>query len=72
MLARKCENCDFWMETDTKGGMCRRYPPRATPQAIQKGGNVLVGQRPGPVSFLDIISWPKTKKDDWCGEFANE
>ncbi|KKL95035.1 hypothetical protein LCGC14_1858580, partial [marine sediment metagenome] len=46
MLARKCENCDFWMETDTKGGVCRRYPPRATPQAIQKGGNVLVGQRP--------------------------
>lgn len=72
MIARNCENCDFWEKLNDNGGTCKRYPPKATPQAVQVAGRVVTGQRPSPVNFLDIISWPKTKPEDWCGEFKNE
>lgn len=72
MIARKCENCDFWQELDGKGGTCKRYPPKPTPMPIQMAGRIQVGNRPSPVNFMDVISWPKTKAEDWCGEFKNE
>jgi hypothetical protein len=68
MISNKCENCDFWVRIDDNGGKCCRYPPYAYPQAVQPLNRV-VGMRPLPVGFMDIISWPKTKCDDWCGEF---
>ncbi len=72
MINRNCENCDFWVKINDIGGTCRRYPPKATPIQAQRAGNIVQGVRPGPVNFLDVISWPKTKSDDWCGEWDNE
>ncbi len=56
MIKRICENCDFWqkMEGDN-GGICKRYPPKPTPMPIQMAGRIVVGQRPAPVNFMDII-----------------
>lgn len=73
MIKCICENCDFWQEMEGKnGGVCKRYPPKPTPMPAQVAGRILQGQRPSPVQFLDVISWPKTKADEWCGEFKNE
>lgn len=67
MIANKCEDCDFW-----SAEICRRYPPTVTPQAVQRRGNVIAGQRPSPVSFVPVMSHVQTKADDWCGEFQND
>ena len=35
-------------------------------------GSVVAGVRPGPVQFLDVISWPRTGNKDWCGEWQED
>lgn len=72
MTTKTCEACDYWYRIDDKGGRCCRYPPTASPQRVQVVSRVVVGQRPSPVSFMDVISWPKTKPGEICGEFSNE
>ena len=69
MIKRACETCDFWVRINGKGGTCRRYPPNATPKAGQVPGNIVKGLRPSPINFFDVISWPKTRNEDWCGEW---
>ena len=74
MIKVKCEDCDFW-EPIEKGGTCKRYPPKPTPYPVQVAGRIQVGVRPSRPNFMDVMSWPKTPKtkaDDWCGEFKNE
>ncbi|MBN2061602.1 MAG: hypothetical protein JW882_14420 [Deltaproteobacteria bacterium] len=58
-METNCENCKFWQgEIDIPSmGLCRRYAPRP-------------GHRnplEGPES-IDCL-WPRTKKDDYCGEW---
>lgn len=80
MIANKCENCDFWVrkgETGTakqaKVGLCHRYPPticiHLVPRQTQKviGGSQQIGFEP-----IDLVNWPTTKEDDFCGEFKND
>lgn len=65
----KCESCRFWELINDKGGTCKRYPPNTTAIAVQQMGQIVRNNRPAPPQFMDIISWVKTKPDDWCGEF---
>ena len=69
MMAIKCENCRFWEQINDEGGNCKRYPPTATAFPVQLAARIQVGNRLGPAQFMDVISRPKTKPDDWCGEF---
>lgn len=56
-----CKSCKFWdVIKDSPGGaagLCRRYAPRS------------VGMNPlGEITNLDT-TWPRTRPDDWCGQW---
>lgn len=59
---KTCETCIFW---NSKTGQCRRYPPTVCIHLLPKPG--VIG---GKVSLepIDMVNWPRTKKDDFCGE----
>jgi hypothetical protein len=56
----ECEACKFWEEDQQlpEMGFCHRYAP--TP----KGHNPM-----GEDESIDAI-WPRTKKQEWCGEWS--
>jgi hypothetical protein len=55
----KCENCKYWAEKSVieKLGHCQKYAPRSTLRSPLKG-----------TEALDTV-WPRTRADDWCGEW---
>ena len=55
-----CETCKFWQQGDSEipsMGLCHRYAPRPVVSHPVKG----------PES-MDAI-WPRTKDEEWCGEW---
>ena len=54
-----CENCKFWQQDNEISymGLCRRHAPH--PPATHPV------ESPGS---MDAI-WPRTKNEDWCGEW---
>jgi len=59
-----CKNCQWWDvelgvvdEHGITNAFCHRYPPRVT-MALQNN------------SIINVMSWPGTKEDQWCGEFT--
>lgn len=72
----ECKTCRFWMAQDidtTIGpeeeglnvGICRRYPPSPGPFVLE-----MIHQGRGrEVEDLDAYQYPRTSKDDWCGEY---
>ena len=59
---QSCRNCTFFrangvefLDNDTPGGSCQRYPPTFL------GGDDEEG--------TDAWGWPSTRDTDWCGEF---
>lgn len=59
-----CETCKFWVEKH-----CRRYPPTICIHLVPRPG--VIG---GKVSLepIDLVNWPITKKDDFCGEYDDK
>jgi len=51
-----CRTCKFWQE-DSQSGWCRRNAPKAMIF------NPVEEKRP-----MDTI-WPRTKAEEWCGEW---
>lgn len=55
-----CEGCKYWEKKESEipfMGLCHRYAPRPmTTHPLE-----------GPQS-MDAI-WPRTKNDEWCGEW---
>lgn len=59
MKETNCEDCKFWQVENnlTSTGSCHRYAPRpAVSHPIA-----------GPES-MDAV-WPRTKNEEWCGEW---
>jgi hypothetical protein len=54
----RCQTCKFWNETNESLGTCHRYAPRPV---VKEG----TGNRRRVVPL-----WPKTKADQWCGEWS--
>jgi hypothetical protein len=55
-----CENCKFWEQEESdipSMGLCHRYAPRPVATHPVKG----------PES-MDTV-WPRTKGEEWCGEW---
>jgi hypothetical protein len=74
MIEKKCGMCDYWLQIpDRKNGICRRYPPTLSIQLIPKQSrSVIGGNRRVDLEPINLVNWPSTTKDDFCGEFANE
>ncbi|MGD2127272.1 MAG: hypothetical protein PVG99_14405 [Desulfobacteraceae bacterium] len=56
----KCESCKFW-DQDIEYpnlGFCHRSAPRS------------VISQPGEAVLSVDVSWPRTKEDEWCGEWS--
>lgn len=72
MIETKCENCEFFLGIDEKTGSCKRYPPYASAQLIPKGTSGVIG---GPnrmeLQQVETVTWPRVRREDWCGEFNN-
>jgi len=51
-----CSKCRFW-QRDGADGLCRFHPPR----------NVILKMQGG-----EVLMWPKTNPDDWCGQYSEE
>lgn len=65
MVDEICMRCRFWFRlTETRSGICRRYPP------------VLdnVSEHGGVRDTVHCQSWshPITTEADWCGEYRPE
>lgn len=56
----KCESCKFWEHDKeiTSIGFCHCHAPRAA-----------VSQPSEAVLSVDV-TWPRTKEDEWCGEWS--
>ncbi len=53
----QCDRCKFWRAVEGFGegfGECHRHAP-----------GPVWGRKPP-----DVISWPLTRKDDFCGDFS--
>ena len=67
----KCETCNYWKEMSTEG-CCRRYPPNGCGMLVPaKKMNSIAqpGQQQMHLQTLEYTVWPRTKKDEWCGEY---
>lgn len=70
-----CEDCIFWLAVEeepklavnngTNQGVCRRYPPFASPMLIPEQNKFTHEVRPQRVDFT---TWPVTMSNQWCGE----
>jgi hypothetical protein len=58
-MENNCENCKFWQEDGEIPGLgsCHRYAPNA------------VVSHPVQVPGSMDTDWPRTKNDEWCGEW---
>ena len=65
MTERKCENCDYYFEGD-----CKRYPPTAHFQVVQRVGRIQAGVRPSPPQIIPVMVPVRVTGDDFCGEFS--
>jgi hypothetical protein len=59
-----CRQCRFWDEIRQDRGNCRRYAPRATPEAVA------TSQHTGELESAAVF--PITFGDDWCGEYQGD
>lgn len=55
-----CDHCLYWAPKHDNFGACRRYAPRSAIDVNPSGRNV------------DVVVWPTTEADCWCGEFAQK
>jgi hypothetical protein len=73
MIMSNCENCDYWTEVDEKSGLCHRYPPNAIAQLIPKGtAGVIGGPQQMVLEKMELMTWVRTLRNDFCGEFYND
>jgi hypothetical protein len=60
----RCDECRYWREGteySREEGECRRFPPLVTVMPDTETGE------PFP-----RIQWPRTYKEEWCGEWAKK
>lgn len=64
MTERRCDSCLHWLPDPEAfpgepGGQCRRHAPRPVLLALVREG----------AEVDDVVLWPVTAGDDWCGEW---
>ena len=57
MIDKRCENCIFWDSITKEVSICRRNAPQARLSLVTDNA---VGVE---------ANWPRTERNDWCGEF---
>ncbi len=65
--ARQCLNCEYWQPDGGGGtaGECRRNPPLIM---IVYGGDK-EAREAGEDESQEVVVWPPTEPEWWCGEF---
>lgn len=58
-----CKKCAYWLEFNKITGECRRHAPSLTIQHHN-----LIPKKDTNVTMPDVVLWPTTVDDDWCGE----
>ena len=53
----RCENCQYYMDTDQGSGECLCNPPQFFTYSVRDGTTVVES------------GWPRTKAKLWCGSF---